>query len=195
MRNVDHEERRRTITAVAVDLIAREGLEGATLGRIAQEMGASIRVITHYFADKDALLLSAYRAMAAQGHAQLREVIERDPADLAGALVKLCGADEETLRRWRVYVAFWDNAARSPDFALEQRQSIERTLTIIEAVLVARTGGATGVRQLATELISLAYGVSVQRMLDPLSWTAEAITAVIARRVGELDRDRVGSSM
>src|SRR5262249_2677813 len=128
MRIVDHEERRREIAEVAMDLIAREGLDTTTLGRIAKEMGASIRVVTHYFADKDSLLFFVYRLMALQGQAHLAEVLARDPADLAGALTALSGGDEATLRRWRVYVAFWDKAARSPQFAAEQRLWIETAL-------------------------------------------------------------------
>ena len=171
-----------------MDLIAREGLEATTLNRIARAMGASIRVITHYFADKDALLLAVYRMMALQGQAPIAAVLARDPADLASALTVLCGGDEATLRRWRVYVAFWDKAARSPRFAAEQRLWIDKTLAMISDVIVARTGNRDKVRELATELIALVYGMSVQRTLDPASWTPEAIAAAIARKVQEVDR-------
>ncbi|RZK04027.1 MAG: TetR family transcriptional regulator [Novosphingobium sp.] len=187
MRIVDHEQRRQKIAEVAMDLIAHEGLEATTLNRIARQMGASIRVITHYFADKDTLLLAVYRILALQGQAPIAEVLARDPADLAGALNVLCGSDEATLKRWRVYVAFWDKAARSPRFAAEQRLWIEKTLALIGEVIVARTGSAGEIRPLAMELISLVYGMSVQRTLDPESWAPEAIAAVIDRKVREVD--------
>jgi AcrR family transcriptional regulator len=187
MRIVDHEERRREIAEVAMELIARDGLEATTLNHIAREMGASIRVITHYFADKDTLLLWVYRIMAEEGQAYLAEVLARDPTDLAGALTAMCGSDEATLKRWRVYVAFWDKAIRSPRFAAEQRFWIEQTLATVEEVVVARTGRTASVRPLAMELIALVYGMSVQRMLDPDSWTAEAISAVIRQRVREVE--------
>ena len=187
MRIVDHDERRRDIAEVAMDLIAREGLEATTLNRIAQEMGASIRVITHYFADKDSLLLGVYRILAQQGQAPISAVLARDPADLVGALTALCGGDEATLKRWRVYVAFWDKAARHAQFAAEQRLWIERTLAMIGDVIVARTGNVENMRQIAMELISLVYGMSIQRTLDPGSWTSEAITSVIERNVQRLD--------
>jgi len=187
MRIVDHEARRREITEVAMDLIARVGLEATTLNRIAQEMGASIRVITHYFADKDSLLLEVYRVLASQGQEPIVQVLSRDPADLAGALTALCGGDEATLKRWRVYVAFWDKAVRSPMFASEQRMWIERTLTTIGEVIVARNGDKANVRQLAMEMISLVYGISIQRTLDPESWTPGQIASLIARKVREMD--------
>lgn len=188
MRIVDHEQRRQEIAEVAMELIANEGLEATTLNRIAKAMGASIRVITHYFADKDTLLLAVYRILALQGQAPIAAVLARDPADLAGALEVLCGSDEATLKRWRVYVAFWDKAARSPRFAAEQRLWIEKTLVLIGEVIVARTGSTDNVRELATELIAMVYGMSVQRTLDPESWTRAAIAAVIERKVREVDR-------
>ena len=187
MRIVNHDERRGEIAKVAMDLIAREGLEATTLNRIAKEMGASIRIITHYFADKDSLLLWVYQIMALQGQTPILEIISRDPKDLAGVLTALCGGDDATLKRWRVYVAFWDKAARSARFAAEQRLWIERTLATISDVIVARTGNAANVRQVATELISLVYGMSVQRTLDVESWTPEAIASVIERKVREID--------
>lgn len=186
MRTVDHDERRRKIAEVAMDIIAREGLEATTLNRIAREMGASIRVITHYFADKDTLLLWVYRTMAEQGQAHVTEVLLRDPSDLAGALTALCGGDEATLKRWRVYVAFWDKAARSELFAAEQRMWIERTLAMIGDIIVARSGSTPHVRSLAMELLSMVHGLSVQRILDPDSWAPEAIAAVMERRALEV---------
>lgn len=186
MRIVDHEERRREIAEVAMDLIAREGLEATTLNRIAKEMGASIRVITHYFADKDTLLFWVYRLMAQQGQEALSEVLARNPADLARMLTTMCGGDEASLKRWRVYVAFWDKATRSPQFAAEQQLWIERTLELVGEVVGAMLGPLADVRPLARELLSLVHGMSVQRILDPDSWTAQTIAAVIERRVREL---------
>ena len=186
MRIVDHQERRREIAEVAMDLIAREGLEAATLNRIAREMGASIRVITHYFSSKDTLLLWAYRTMAEQGQQSIAAALAGDPADLAGVLKAMCGGDAAALRRWRVYVAFWDMATRHPDFAAEQRQWIDRTQQMIGDVLAARAGGDAQARIHARELIALVYGVSVQRLFDPSSWNETAIAEAIDRAVSRI---------
>ena len=188
MRIVNHEERRRRIAEAAIDLIAREGLEGTTLNRIAREMGASIRIVTHYFADKDTLLLWVYRILAEEGQLPVRAVLARDPADLAGALTALCGVDEAMLKRWRVYVAFWDKAARTSRLAVEQRLWIDRTNEMVGDIIHARNPRVIAVRSLAMELISLIYGISVQRTLDPQSWTPEAIAEVIGRNVARVDR-------
>jgi hypothetical protein len=64
---------------------------------------------------------------------------------------------------------------------------IERTLTTIGEVIVARNGDQANVRQLAMEMISLVYGISIQRTLDPESWTPGQIASLIARKVREMD--------
>ena len=56
---VDQTERRTQVAAAARAVIARDGLEGASVRRVAAEAGSSTTVVTHYFADKDALLLAA----------------------------------------------------------------------------------------------------------------------------------------
>jgi len=170
-----------------MDIVAREGLEATTLNRIARQLGASIRVITHYFSDKDALLLELYRIMATRGRSHLLEVLERDPADLPGVLIAMCGADNSTLDRWRVYIAFWDKAARSQEFAAEQQKWIEEALSTISEVIVARTGTQANVRHIATELIALVYGISIQRILDPASWTPTAIASAIHRQTQKIE--------
>jgi AcrR family transcriptional regulator len=190
---VDHEERRERIAEVAIELIAREGLEAATLRRIAAEMGASIRVITHYFADKDALLFSIYHAMAVQGQDRIAEAIAADPADLVAGLVAMTAIDESAFQRWRVYVSFWDRATRDPIFADEQRKWIERTLATVTAMIEAHSGKIPGVRSLSMQLVALVQGISVQRLCDPASWSPAAIEAALARQVASLLDDKSGS--
>jgi len=187
MQVVDHDVRRQEIADVALDLIAREGLEATTLNRIAKEMGASIRVITHYYRDKDTLLLWVYRTMTEQSQRHIAEAMERDPDDLAGVLMALSCGDDETLKRWRVYVAFWDKAARSPAFAQAQRKGSDEALDLVSAIIRRLSGARRDPRQAATELIALVYGISVQRILDPASWTPDAIEKLICRRVRDLE--------
>jgi hypothetical protein len=44
---LDHDKRRRDIAWITIDLIAREGLEAATIRRIAAEAGCNTTAITH----------------------------------------------------------------------------------------------------------------------------------------------------
>jgi AcrR family transcriptional regulator len=183
---IDHNERRDRIAEVAIEIIAQEGLEAATIRRIAAEMGASIRVITHYFADKDELLFSVYRTMAEQGQTRIMEAIASDPADLMAGLLAMTAMDKSAFQRWRVYVSFWDRAARDPVFAAEQHKWVEHTIDTVAGMISARHGAVAEVRSIALRLLAFVQGISVQRLCSPASWSPQEIEAAIAQQVAVL---------
>lgn len=183
MPTVDHDERRRRIAEVCVAVIAREGLEAATVRRIAAEVGYGTTIVTHYFADKQQLLLWAYRVLAEEAHDRFQEVVARDPADLVGALLSMTAADERGQRRWRAYVAFWDRAARDTAFAAEQRLRIDQALARIAEVVRARNGPRPDLERVSRLLNAVVQGISVQALVDRESWSREQIAAALAHQV------------
>jgi AcrR family transcriptional regulator len=108
------DERRHRIAEVAANVIAREGLEAATVRHIAAEVGFSTTIVTHYFADKHELLRCAYQFVANHGFRRLDQLLARNPGDLVGSLVSLAPMDDEMRRGWGVYIAFWEMAKRDP---------------------------------------------------------------------------------
>jgi AcrR family transcriptional regulator len=183
---VDHETRRRRIAEATVDVIAREGLEAATIRRIAAELGGPTKLVTHYFADKQELLLWAYRALSEEGEGSVDKVIAGDPRDVIGCLMEMAAADEARVRRWRVYVAFWDRAVRDPVFAEQQRIHMGVALARIAGILRARNGERPDVEDVAWELNALVQGISVQVLLDPQRWSEARIRGALARQVERL---------
>lgn len=180
---VDHDQRRRRIADVAVELIAREGLEATTIRRIAAEVGCSTTVVTHYFADKDQLLLWAFRALGERAGGPVDAVLARDPGDLTGALVAMAAADQAVLRHWRVYVAFWERAARDPAFAELQRVSVDIALERISEVIRNRNPDHGDIAGASRLLNALVQGISVQALADPGRWTAEQIRSALGQEV------------
>ncbi|MDR2986133.1 MAG: TetR/AcrR family transcriptional regulator [Nocardiopsaceae bacterium] len=73
-RNVDHDERRRDIARAAIRLLAKSGPRGLTLRALADELGGSITLVTHFFPNRRALL-----------DAVTSQAIEDIPTDLASA--------------------------------------------------------------------------------------------------------------
>ncbi|MEU1166456.1 TetR family transcriptional regulator, partial [Streptomyces sp. NPDC005921] len=55
-RYVDPEERVRDIVVASLEALSEGGLPELTLRKIAQRMGGSSTLITHYFANREALL-------------------------------------------------------------------------------------------------------------------------------------------
>ena len=58
---VDIEQRRAELTEAAARLIARSGIESATMREVAAEAGWTTGALTHYFADKRELLLTTFQ--------------------------------------------------------------------------------------------------------------------------------------
>jgi AcrR family transcriptional regulator len=113
-RTVDVLERRAQVAAAARAVIARDGLDAASVRRVAAEAGSSTTVVTHYFADKQALLAAAvedaYRAVAARMAAHRRGGPGGLPT-LRAALLEALPLDGERTAEARVWMAFWSMAA------------------------------------------------------------------------------------
>jgi AcrR family transcriptional regulator len=180
---VDHDERRRRIAEVTVDVIAREGLEAATIRRIAAELGGPTKIITHYFADKQELLVWAYRSLAEQSERYLTEVIARDPTDILSALMAMTAVDESQTLLWRVYIAFWDRAARDLFFAELQRTQINLALKRIAEIIRARNGEREDVESVSQRLNALVQGISLLALADRERWSPERVRGTLADEV------------
>jgi TetR/AcrR family transcriptional regulator, transcriptional repressor of bet genes len=186
MQSIDHGERRQKIAGIAADVIAREGLDAATVRRIAAEAGFSTTIVTHYFANKDEVLLWAYRFVAAQAVRRFDQVVALEPGDVVGGLLSLTAVDESTRPGWRVYIAFWQKAGAEPLFADEQRLWSEHALARVGEVIRSRFGDRIDSRQAAQLLIALVQGISLQALFDPVSWSREKIRTVLSREVETL---------
>ena len=68
--------RRQQIVDAAITVLARDGLSGTSLGRIATEAGlSSAGLITYHFTDKDDIFLTMTRTLLGQAAAQLEAAI------------------------------------------------------------------------------------------------------------------------
>jgi AcrR family transcriptional regulator len=181
--SVDHDERRRRIAEAAVGVIAREGLEAATIRRIAAELGGPTKAVTHYFAEKQQLLVWAYRSLAEQGQQAVKAVIAREPGDIVDALVAMAPVNDEQALLWRVYIAFWDRAARDPEIAELQRLQIDLSIQRIAQLVRAWGGEREDLDSVSLRLNAVVQGVSIQALMDQERWPAERIRGVLADEV------------
>ena len=183
MRSVDHEQRRLRIAEFAINLIAAEGLSAATVRRIAADAGFSTTAITHYFADKQELLDWTFQNLARLGTDRFAEVVARDPADIVGSLMTMTAHDPGTIRRWRGYLAFWDQAARDPVFAAHLRASSEAGLASIASVVRARFGDSVDVLQVSRLLSAVVQGISLQVLVQEEDWSVAKVRALLTDQI------------
>ena len=167
---IDQDRRRRDIAAITIDLIAREGLEAATIRRIAAEGGFSTTAITQYFVDKQELLVWAFQVLSSEGEQRFHEALRHDPSDVMGALLTMLPWCQANVRRWKAYLAFWDEAARNPELASLIAQSTNVGTDFLQQLLRSRArsqGDVAGAGQLLNAVIQ---GLAMQILVDRDNW-------------------------
>lgn len=181
---VDHDLRRHELAEVAANLVATGGADAATVRAIASAGGFSTKVVSHYFADKRALMLATY-AHAASHAAALTEASQPAlGADVLAFLRALLPIRSEAARNWRVWFAFWGRAIADDELAAEQRLRAAHFVDRIAEALAADPAFAdlpSAVRpSLAAGLFSALVGIAMQAVFDPPDWPPERQIALLA---------------
>jgi AcrR family transcriptional regulator len=171
-KTVDINERRAVLTEAASRLIARSGIEAATMRDVAAEAGLTTGALTHYFADKRDLLLHTFEASLERRRA-LRVTRESDPRDaLRAALEGALPLDDDRRRHWMVTVAFCAHATGDDELATAQRDAYrEFRQHVAHLVWLAHGVGRPSNGRVAERLIAAADGIAVQALFDPERWT------------------------
>jgi AcrR family transcriptional regulator len=112
-------DRRREVIDAARRVIRNQGLEATTLRKIGREAGFTTGVVTHYFPDKRAVIVSCFEAASYEFMGTVRRDlaaaggVEERIAILATAAVP---DDREARAEWRLWSEMWSYAAGDPEF-------------------------------------------------------------------------------
>ena len=175
---VDHKERRRELCEVAAGLVARGGLEAATIREIAAHSGYSKGVVEHYFESKQ-VLVSDVLAWANQCY------VKRAAAATAGmsGLVALRRRVEATLPvdtatrdEWKIRLVFWSMAAIHPALRRQQGRRLEQTVGLFRddldaAVSAQEMPAAADTAERARHLFNLVTGICTAALHAPRYYT------------------------
>ncbi len=126
--------RRRELIEATITSIARHGLSGTTVAKVAEIAGLSTGIVNFYFHSKQALLLATLEYVDQEFELRQQEALERageDPVQLLEAMIEV-DFDPEVCdpRRIAVWTAFWGEASGRADYmrvcgargaAMEQR--------------------------------------------------------------------------
>ncbi len=183
---VDHEVRRAEIAEALWRVVAREGIEAATIRAVAAEAGWSRGIVEHYFDSKDALVLYACElalertlALVKQRHETL---VGRDA--LRAVLL------DDLAQGKDIWFDLLSTAAREPAMApqlVRFDSEISTILAGIIAEMVAR-GEASADLDPAAEaraIFGFSLSINMNVRMKPELYTDEAVTAEID---GFLDR-------
>ena len=169
---VDVGERRSAFVAASWEVIAAEGLNGATLKRVAAAAGCTTGALTHYFDDRASLLIDALRAAHYEAGARmLRVAQEAGGAEerLRQVLLEALPIDELRLREWRVWIAFWGATTGDATLLAENARRYEEWTAFVEQLLEPLTASAEDARWQAERLVALVDGLGLRVALiaDP----------------------------
>lgn len=169
---VDHDERRLELVDATWRIIARLGIEGATMREIATEAGFANGALKPYFPTKDTLLTFAFGHVFNRTNERIAEVTagKSGIAALRAFCVEVLPLDEERVNEARIVIPFWQKAINDPEKAAIHRDSMEQWhAAILEHLGQARKNGdvssAVADGAIAGNLLNMLLGAQIAAAL------------------------------
>ncbi|GAB4520967.1 MAG: TetR family transcriptional regulator C-terminal domain-containing protein [Roseibium sp.] len=175
-RRLTLDERKRSLLEATLTCVAREGLRGATVRRIAEEAGVTAGLVRHYFGSKNDLISSAYAYLIGQLTAEADTRAHQSAGDAGEQLRDFLIANmttpnlsEEKVSLWATFIG---RVRYETDFADIHREGYRDYLalleSLIEPVLAAHSlpRGSAEVRRHAIALNGLIDGLWMEGSLN-----------------------------
>ena len=185
-RIVNHEKKRKSIAEAAWSIIKKEGIEKASIRRVAIEAGMSAGALRHYFSTKDEMLLFIMDYYLEEGkkRSQSKSWSDNPLQAVAEVLLELIPIDEEKKIETSVW---WILALQSltSDTLKEKKDEMtngmyELASSMIEIlVLQGILSDSTNVKLEKSRLAALIDGLSIHALLRPDVYSPEKVKEVI----------------
>jgi TetR/AcrR family transcriptional regulator, transcriptional repressor of bet genes len=176
---VDHDSRRQQLAHAAAGVIARDGLNGASLRDVAAAGGVTTGAVTHYFPGRTDLIAAAYE----QVMGRIVDRLDGTPLDsladadaLVGMLSGFLPHDAQTRSEWRVWLAFSAEALVDPVLSARHRAHYAAILARIAADF-GPDGPDGAVR--ADLLVAIIDGLAIRILLEPEDWPPARVRATL----------------
>jgi AcrR family transcriptional regulator len=183
---VDHDARREEIVDAVWRVISRDGIAAATTRNIAQEARCSNGVLSHYFADKTALLHAALQIGYRRTELRVNEWLRRSRglAALREVLLLTVPITREALYGNQVELAFLGHAVGNRELAREHQVIYQRFRAIVRRLLAdSRRAGeidaAADLDTVADSLVALIDGLGMEACLFPHAFPAARQRAIV----------------
>jgi AcrR family transcriptional regulator len=137
-REVDAIKRRSEFVAAIWRVIHKDGMRAVTLRRVAAEAGCTTGALTHYFTNREALLLEVLHEVhqnAAARMAKLSSGAGSDAERLEAILLESLPLSPQRLQEWKTRLAIWAEAAESPALKRENARRFAQWATFLGACL------------------------------------------------------------
>lgn len=183
---VDHDEKRKQIAEAAWNIIGKEGVEKASIRRVASEAGMSSGALRHYFSTQDEMLLFIMNYYLEEGkkRSQNIEWSENPVQAVEEVLLELVPIDEEKKIETSVW---WILALRSltSDTIKDKKDEMtdgtyELANSMIEILaLKGVLSDSMNAELEKSRLTALIEGLSIHALLRPDVYSPEKVKEVI----------------
>jgi AcrR family transcriptional regulator len=166
-KEVDIQHRRTEFAAATWRIIMDEGLSAATMRRIAAETQCTTGALTHYFTNREALLVEALRR-AHIAAARLIEAASKASGDLARlevVLVEALPLDSQRMKEWKTRLAVWAAASDNGTLRRENSRRYQGWNDLLEEYLAPIVSNGSERRREAILLMGLVDGLALRLLL------------------------------
>lgn len=158
--------RRLQLIEANIACIARYGLADTTIAHVAQAASMSRGIVNFYFDSKEKMMQETLSQLITDYHQALGQAVRSEDPLKAAIDVhfspRLCGA-----KRLAVWVAFVAHAASHTAYRRKLVTSSDYVTDTLASCLSPATPGDPDIRQQATELKAMIYGLWQQCLLSP----------------------------
>jgi len=185
---VDHETRRRELIEASWKVIAAEGLEGVTMRKIAAEAGCTTGRLTHYFADREALILAALQASNKATSKRVNDIISSDVTayeKLQRMAEQTLPLDEDRRTEVKIWLAFWSAATIDQSLAKENDARMDEWFSALIPLIKEVAPKADAVHE-ANLIIGLVNGLGIQVAVNPTKTNLERAQSVVHAHLKQL---------
>ena len=177
---VDVDQRRIELADAATRVIARSGIDGASLREVAAEAGWTTGALVHYFANKQELLAFTLQTSLDRRRSRHADRASMSPAEaLRATLRSALPTTPETTLHWVVTLAFAAQASADADLAVIQREAYLDFRDTVSALVAGEVRARAAVEQEAERLIALVNGIALQALFAPDLWTEQRQLAAL----------------
>jgi len=178
---VDVDQRRAELADAAAHVIARHGIDGASMRGVAAEAGWTTGALVHYFSSKQELLAFTLQSSLQRLRSQQADRAHLPPAEaLRGMLLDALPTTPAAKLHWIVTLAFAAQASSDAQLAQIQRDAYRSFHAAVTTLLrrveheADEPDGPTGEPEREAErLIGLVDGIALQALFDPERWAGQ----------------------
>lgn len=185
-KKVDHEKQKKVLAKAAWRVIKKEGIEGASVRKIAEEAGLSAGSLRHYFSNQSELLAYSMNLVSERVKTRIQNAAftEDHFENMILVLGELLPLDEERRLEMEVWIAFNIKALVDPNLAElssrvydEMKEGIRKVIEGLKLNGISRSDLNAG--EEVERLYALVDGLALHAVMKPDHFTESKMKGIL----------------